>query len=197
MSCARQHLWNARDSGIVVLSRSRLKVSVVPSGSEQLRSAGLRVTRPRLAVLAEVAERPHADVVAIASGVRARLGSLSTQAAYDVLYALTDAGLLRRIEPAGSTARFELRTGDNHHHLVCRSCGVIADVDCATGAAPCLHASDEAGYLIDEAEVTFWGLCPQCRPGTINPTSGDAHEHIRIDTHPRPAEAGPAHAAGR
>jgi len=130
---------------------------------DELRAAGLRVTRPRLAVLAEVAAHPHADVDTITTGARARLGSLSTQAVYDVVHALTDAGLLRRIEPAGSPVRFELATGDNHHHLVCRQCQAIVDVPCATGAAPCLQASDEAGYLIDEAEVTYWGLCSACQ----------------------------------
>jgi len=134
---------------------------------EDLRATGLRVTRPRLAVLAEVAAHPHADVDTIARGARARLGSLSTQAAYDVVHALTDAGLLRHIEPAGSPARFELATGDNHHHLVCRACGQIVDVACATGDAPCLEADDDAGYLVDEAEVTYWGLCAACRPSSV------------------------------
>ena len=132
---------------------------------DELRAAGLRVTRPRLAVLAEVRDHPHADVDTIAAGARNRLGSLSTQAVYDVLYALTAAGLLRRIEPAGSPARFELQTGDNHHHLVCRDCDAIVDVDCDAGRTPCLQPSDDAGYLIDEAEVTFWGVCPACQPG--------------------------------
>lgn len=130
---------------------------------DRLRAAGLRVTRPRLAVLAEVASHPHASVETIASSARARLGSLSTQAVYDVVHALTDARLLRRIEPAGSPARFELATGDNHHHLVCRNCHEIVDVECATGRAPCLQASHDAGYLIEEAEVTYWGVCPSCR----------------------------------
>ncbi len=130
---------------------------------DELQAAGLRVTRPRLAVLAEVAECPHAEVDAIAVGARNRLGSLSTQAVYDVLYALTGAGLLRRFEPAGSPARFELETGDNHHHVVCRSCAAIVDVDCATGERPCLLAGANTGYVIDEAELTFWGLCPVCR----------------------------------
>nr|WP_090279369.1 Fur family transcriptional regulator [Mycolicibacterium komanii]CRL75264.1 fur family protein transcriptional regulator [Mycolicibacterium komanii] len=129
----------------------------------RLRMSGLRVTKPRLAVLAEVSERPHADVEAITVGARKRIGSLSTQAVYDVLYALTDAGLLRRIEPAGSPARFELETGDNHHHLVCRSCGEIVDVECATGEKPCLQTDIESGYLIEQAEVTFWGICPECQ----------------------------------
>ncbi|KUH95626.1 Fur family transcriptional regulator [Mycobacterium sp. IS-3022] len=130
---------------------------------DRLRASGLRVTKPRLAVLAEVSEHPHADVERITAGARKRIGSLSTQAVYDVLYALTDAGLLRRLEPAGSPARFELETGDNHHHLVCRSCGGIADVDCVTGEKPCLRAGDQSGYLIDQAELTFWGICPDCQ----------------------------------
>lgn len=130
---------------------------------ERLRAVGLRVTRPRLAVLAELGAHPHADVETITQGARARLGSLSVQAAYDVVHALTDAGLLRHVEPAGFPARYELATGDNHHHLVCRLCHEIVDVECATGRAPCLEASDDAGYLIDEAEVTYWGICPRCQ----------------------------------
>ena len=131
-----------------------------------LRAASLRVTAPRLAVLTEVHGHPHADVETIAGGVRRQLGSVSTQAVYDVLRALTDAGLLRRIEPAGSPARFEARVGDNHHHVVCRRCGAIADVDCAVGEAPCLEASNPSGFAIDEAEVTYWGICPACSPDT-------------------------------
>ncbi len=131
---------------------------------DELRAAGLRVTQPRLAVLAEVSEHSHSDVDDIAAGARSRLGgSLSTQAVYDVVNALTEAGILRLFRPIGSPARFELQTGDNHHHLVCRSCGGITDVECAVGRAPCLHASDDAGYRIDEAEVTFWGTCPNCQ----------------------------------
>jgi Fe2+ or Zn2+ uptake regulation protein len=127
-----------------------------------LRGAGLRVTQPRLAVLAALAEAPHADVEAIATATRTVLGTVSTQAVYDVLRALTEAGLARRIEPAGSPARFELRVGDNHHHVVCRVCGSIADVDCAVGERPCLTASEAHGFVIDEAEVTYWGICPDC-----------------------------------
>ncbi|WP_072690203.1 Fur family transcriptional regulator [Rhodococcus marinonascens] len=129
----------------------------------QLRSAGLRVTAPRVAVLNTVAMRPHSDVDDIAAVVRGELGSVSTQAVYDVLRACTTAGLLRRIEPAGSPARFETRTGDNHHHLVCRGCGTVVDVDCAVGEAPCLEPSQSHGFEIDEAEVVFWGLCSQCQ----------------------------------
>jgi Fe2+ or Zn2+ uptake regulation protein len=127
-----------------------------------LRGAALRVTRPRVAVLSAVHEHPHADTDQIIGVTRQSLGEVSHQAVYDVLRALTLAGLVRRIEPAGSVARYEARVGDNHHHVVCRSCGAIADVDCAVGAAPCLTASDAQGFLIDEAEVTYWGLCPDC-----------------------------------
>jgi len=128
-----------------------------------LRGAGLRVTRPRVAVLTAAYEHPHADTDSIIGAVREDLGEVSTQAVYDVLRALTGAGLLRRIEPAGSVARYESRVGDNHHHVVCRSCGAIADVDCAVGDVPCLTPSDAHGYRIDEAEVIYWGLCPACR----------------------------------
>jgi Fur family ferric uptake transcriptional regulator len=127
-----------------------------------LRAAPLRVTRPRLAVLAAVHAHPHADTDSILGAVRRDLPSVSHQAVYDVLRALTDAGLIRRIQPAGSTARYESRVGDNHHHVVCRSCGSIADVDCAVDATPCLVASDDHGYVIDEAEVVYWGSCPAC-----------------------------------
>ena len=127
-----------------------------------LRGAALRVTRPRVAVLSTVHRHPHADTESIIRRVRAELGEVSAQAVYDVLRALTAAGLVRRIEPAGSVARYEARVGDNHHHVVCRSCGDIADVDCAVGDTPCLTASDDHGYVIDEAEVVYWGLCPAC-----------------------------------
>jgi Fur family ferric uptake transcriptional regulator len=127
-----------------------------------LRRADLRVTRPRLAVLTAVGDHPHADTSSIADAVRRDFGAVSLQAIYDVLRALTDAGLIRCIRPAGSVARYESRVGDNHHHVACRSCGAIADVDCATGTTPCLTASQDHGYSIDEAEVVFWGLCPDC-----------------------------------
>ncbi len=127
-----------------------------------LRDAGLRVTRPRLAVLAAVHGRPHAVTETLLADVRADLGAVSHQAVYDVLRALTDAGLVRRIQPAGSVARYEARIGDNHHHVVCRGCGSIADVDCAVGDTPCLTASDDSGFSIDEAEVVYWGHCPTC-----------------------------------
>ena len=127
-----------------------------------LRDASLHVTRPRVAVLGAVHAHPHADTSSIIGRVREELGGVSQQAVYDVLRALTDAGLVRRIAPAGSVARYESRVGDNHHHVVCRSCGVIADVDCAVGVAPCLTAAEDHGFVIDEAEVIYRGLCSDC-----------------------------------
>ena len=127
-----------------------------------LRGVALRVTRPRVAVLSAVYERPHADTDSIIGVVRADLGEVSHQAVYDVLRALTATRLVRRIQPTGFLARYESRVGDNHHHVVCRSCGAIADVDCAVGDAPCLIASDGHGFTIDEAEVIYWGRCPGC-----------------------------------
>ncbi|MFI8694734.1 Fur family transcriptional regulator [Dietzia maris] len=128
-----------------------------------LRDAGLRVTSPRLAVLAVVAGRPHIAAEDVATLVRERLGAVSTQTVYDALRVCTDVGLMRRIEPAGSPALYERRTGDNHHHLVCRKCGRIEDVECAVGHAPCLTADRDHGFEIDEAEVNYWGTCPECR----------------------------------
>jgi Fe2+ or Zn2+ uptake regulation protein len=133
-----------------------------PSTAEELRGAGLRVTAARVALLETVRSGDHLDAEAIAAGVRDRVGHVSLQAVYEALHALTGAGLVRRIEPAGSPTRYEGRVMDNHHHVVCRSCGVVADVDCATGEAPCLTASDDHGFSIDEAEVVYWGLCPDC-----------------------------------
>ncbi|MCI3271819.1 Fur family transcriptional regulator [Streptomyces cylindrosporus] len=133
-----------------------------PSTADELRGAGLRVTAARVALLETVRQGDHLGVEAIASGVRERVGHISLQAVYEALHALTTAGLVRRIEPPGSPARFEGRVGDNHHHLVCRSCGAVFDVDCAVGHAPCLTASDDRGFAIDEAEVIYWGLCPDC-----------------------------------
>jgi len=127
-----------------------------------LRGAALRVTRPRVAVLHAVHLNPHADTDAIIVAARRELPDVSHQAVYDCLHALTASRLVRRIQPAGSVARYESRTGDNHHHVVCRSCGVIADVDCAVGEAPCLTASDDGGFAIDEAEVVYWGRCAGC-----------------------------------
>ena len=127
-----------------------------------VRGAALRVTRPRIAVLSAVHAHPHADTDSIIRVVRERLGQVSHQAVYDVLRVLTEVGLVRRIQPSGSVARYEARVEDNHHHVVCRSCGAIADVDCAVGRTPCLTAADDAGYVIDEAEVLYWGRCPAC-----------------------------------
>ncbi|MDN4163239.1 Fur family transcriptional regulator [Nocardioides abyssi] len=133
-----------------------------PDFAALLRAASLRVTKPRLAVLTAVHEHPHADTDTVIGHVRADLGAVSHQAVYDVLRALTEAGIVRRIQPAGATARYEARVGDNHHHLVCRSCGTIADVDCAVGHVPCLTASDDHGFTVEEAEVVYWGTCPAC-----------------------------------
>ncbi|MEU2880249.1 Fur family transcriptional regulator [Streptomyces sp. NPDC007070] len=133
-----------------------------PATAQELRDAGLRVTAARVALLDIVRQGDHLDAEAIAAGVRDRVGHVSLQAVYEALRALTAAGLVRRIEPAGSPARYEGRVGDNHHHLVCRSCGAVADVDCAAGEAPCLTAADDHGFSIDEAEVIYWGLCPGC-----------------------------------
>ena len=131
-----------------------------------LQESGLRVTRPRLAVLQAVNLNAHSDTEAITRFARAHLGSVSHQTVYDALRALTEAGLLRRIQPAGSVARYEARVGDNHHHVVCRTCGDIQDVDCAVSHAPCLTVSDDAGFEIDEAEVVYWGRCPACSDTT-------------------------------
>lgn len=138
-----------------------------PDVETALRDASLRVTRPRAAVLTAVYEHPHADTESIIGAVRTSLGEVSHQAVYDALRALTAAGLVRRIQPSGSVARYESRVGDNHHHVVCRSCGAIADVDCAVASTPCLTASDDHGFAIDEAEVTYWGVCPDCSTDII------------------------------
>ena len=132
---------------------------------DTLSGAVLRVTRPRVAVLSAVHDHPHADTDSIIGATRERLPDVSHQAVYDVLRALTSAGLVRRLQPSGSVARYEARVADNHHHVVCRSCGVIVDVDCAVGYAPCLTATDDAGFEIDEAEVIYWGRCPACVAG--------------------------------
>ena len=135
-----------------------------PTASERLRERGLNVTAPRLAVLAVIEDLGgHVDASAIAAAARDRLGSVSTPAVYDILNALTDAGLLRRIQPAGSPARYETRVGDNHHHLICRSCGAVEDIDCVVGSAPCLDAGAHTAFTVEEAEITFWGECERCR----------------------------------
>jgi Fur family transcriptional regulator, stress-responsive regulator len=159
-------------------------VPTTPDVERLLRGADLRVTRPRMAVLSAVYAHPHADTDSIIDAVRADHGEVSHQAVYDVLRALTAAGLVRRIEPAGSVARYESRVGDNHHHLVCRTCGAIADVDCAVGDTPCLTASDDNGYSIDEAEVTYWGLCPAC---TTEP--GPSSQAPRTTSSPKDSRA--------
>jgi len=139
-----------------------MTASQTPTIAEELRGAGLRVTAARVALLETVRDGDHLGVEAIASGVRDRVGHVSVQAVYEALHALTAAGLVRRIAPAGSPALFEGRVGDNHHHVVCRSCGVVSDVDCAVGEVPCLTAAEDHGFVIEEAEVIYWGLCPDC-----------------------------------
>ncbi|MEM8619803.1 MAG: Fur family transcriptional regulator [Actinomycetota bacterium] len=133
-----------------------------------LRGHGLNVTAQRLAVLRAIAEHPHVTADTVAESVRSEIGTISRQAVYDALAVLADRGILRRIQPAGSAARYERRVGDNHHHLVCRGCGAMVDVDCAVGYTPCLTAANDHGYTIDEAEVVYWGHCPECQtaPGT-------------------------------
>ena len=141
----------------------------MPTASDlerSLREVGLRVTRPRTAVLSTVHEHPHADTDSILGFVRQDHGDVSHQAVYDVLRVLTDRGLVRRIQPTGSLARYEARVGDNHHHVICRTCGRTDDVDCAVGYTPCLTAADSSGYDIDEAEVIYWGRCPACLAAT-------------------------------
>jgi Fe2+ or Zn2+ uptake regulation protein len=133
--------------------------------AERLRGAGLRVTSARVAILEILYADGHLTAEAVAERVRGRVGHVSTQAVYEALHALTGASLLRRIEPAGSPARYESRVGDDHHHLVCRTCGAVTDVDCAVGHAPCLDPANTAGYEVDEADVIYWGVCPACRGG--------------------------------
>lgn len=158
-----------------------------------LRAAGLRVTRPRLAVLRAVHERPHADTATLVAAVREREGAVSRQAVYDVLDALTTAGLLRRIQPAGHVARYEARVGDNHHHAVCRSCGHVTDVDCVVGEAPCLDPRDGAGYDIDEAEVVFWGSCVACGGAAAPQATGPARTAARDNVNAPHATTGQEH----
>lgn len=143
---------------------------VQPDPTQTLRTHGVQVTAQRLAVLRAVAARPHATADTIADAVRTEIGAISRQAVYDALGMLADKGIIRRIQPAGSAARYETRVGDNHHHLICRICGTTVDVDCAVGAAPCLNAADTRGYRIDEAEVIYWGACPQCQTESRVPT---------------------------
>jgi Fur family ferric uptake transcriptional regulator len=153
---------------------------MAPNSADVLRRHGLQVTAQRLAVLAAVSRFPHSTADEIAGAVRAEIGVISRQAVYDSLATLADKGLIRRIQPAGSPARFEDRVGDNHHHLICRGCGRTVDVDCAVGAAPCLTPADAAGYEVDEAEVVYWGRCPECvardgiRPTAVSKTAPDS-----------------------
>jgi Fur family ferric uptake transcriptional regulator len=149
---------------------------VTDAAASALHAAGLRVTGPRLAVLAWLAEHPHATADAVGAGLGAQGRTVSTQAVYDVLAACTQAGLVRRIEPAGHPARYERRVGDNHHHVVCRRCGVTADVDCVVGPAPCITPDQAHGYAVDEAEIVFWGLCPTCQA-----TEPGDHQHEEKD----------------
>jgi Fur family transcriptional regulator, stress-responsive regulator len=152
--------------------------------SRLLRGAGLRVTRPRLAVLDALVDLAHADTDSVITAVRRDLPEVSHQAVYDSLRTLTEHGLARRIQPTGSVARYEARVGDNHHHLVCRSCGAITDVDCAVGHVPCLSASDDHGYVVDEAEFVFWGLCPDCAAASAAATTSRSTDQ----DHPRRQE---------
>ena len=140
------------------------------TAAEELRGAGLRVTAVRVALLEAVRHGDHLGVEALAAGVRERVGHVSLQAVYEALNALAATGLVRRIQPAGSPARFEGRIGDNHHHVICRACGAVADVDCAVGEAPCLTAADDHGFEIDEAEVIYWGVCPDCSATAATPS---------------------------
>ena len=148
-----------------------VSVNLTPDTERLLRGASMRVTAPRRAVLTAVHEHPHTDTDTLLRATRKSLGAVSHQAVYDVLRALTDVGLVRRIQPSGSVARYEARIGDNHHHVVCRSCGDVADVDCAVGEAPCLTASNDAGFVIDEAEVIYWGRCPSCATNNSAPST--------------------------
>jgi len=156
--------------------------------AELVRSAGLRVTASRVAVLRSLSRCPHADTETVIRQVRAELGSVSPQAVYNVLAAFVEAGLVRRIEPAGSLALYELRVADNHHHVVCRKCGAVQDVDCALGRRPCLTPSDTHGYVLDEAEVTYWGICPACQSGPSTPQVAQAtasQDHSTEERQPR------------
>jgi Fur family ferric uptake transcriptional regulator len=152
-------------SSLESFKKIRLSARVIPPAphlEHELREAGLRVTQQRVAVLDAVRRLPHADTESLITAVRTETGEISHQAVYDVLRVLTEAGLVRKIQPLGTVARYESRVGDNHHHVVCRGCGAIADVDCAVGDTPCLTASDAGGFVIDEAEVIYWGRCPAC-----------------------------------
>lgn len=160
--------------------------------AEALRATRLRVTAPRLGVMVALAAQPHSDTDTVIRAVRRDLGSVSAQAVYNVLAALVEVGLVRRIEPAGSPALYEIRVGDNHHHIVCRTCGATTDVDCAVGRRPCLTPAEARGYALDEAEVTFWGLCPECQsPTNGSPTNGSRPpKHKQADARPEKKKEG-------
>jgi Fe2+ or Zn2+ uptake regulation protein len=146
----------------------------MPDPTALLRDHGLRVTAARIAVLSAIAHQPHAPADEIAGAARDHLGALSTAAVYEVLHTFTEVGLVRRIEPAGSPARYETRTADNHHHAVCRRCGAVSDVDCAVGPAPCLEPSNTNGFVVEQAEVTWWGVCASCNDTTSSNDSTDS-----------------------
>jgi Fur family ferric uptake transcriptional regulator len=152
------------------------------SAAELLRERGVKVTAQRLAVLRAVSDRPHLTADRVFEAAKNEIGTISRQAVYDALRILLDNDLIRRIQPAGSAARFEDRTGDNHHHLICRICGRLVDVDCAVGATPCLTAADDMGYEIDEAEVAYWGRCPECLAQARAGTSGRIHDELDVTT---------------
>ena len=166
---------------------------MTPDPVELLRHRGIQVTAQRLAVLRAVSAQPHIAADAVADAVRAEIGAISLQSVYDALSLLVAEGLLRRIQPSGSPARFETRVGDNHHHLVCRVCGRVVDVDCAVGAAPCLTASDDRGYEIDEAEVAYWGRCPDCVAGGRTPATLEPAPRRRRTRAAAPAAGRPSH----
>lgn len=169
-----------------------MQVSLVANFTETLRNADLRVTRPRIAVLYSVHQNPHSDTETIIRLVRGYLPDVSRQAVYSILAALTDGGLLRRVQPSGSIARYESRVGDNHHHTVCRTCGVIADVDCAVGDAPCLAPSDANGFQLDQAEVIYWGLCPDCWASELPRANGAYRPTTHVPDHtPCPSDNRP------
>lgn len=162
-------------------------IGPVAEPADVLRARGIQVTAQRLAVLRAVSAEPHVTADAVAAAVRSDIGAISLQSVYDALNVLVGEGLIRRIQPAGSPARFEDRVGDNHHHLICRICGRVVDVECAAGAAPCLRAADERGYDIDEAEVAYWGRCPDCQQRQEGPPAAAPAAPAR-----RPRRSSPA-----
>jgi Fe2+ or Zn2+ uptake regulation protein len=166
---------------------------VIISPTDLLRQRGIQVTAQRLAVLRAVSGRPHISAEDVTQVVGIEIGAISRQAVYDALGVLADKGLIRRIQPVGSPARYEDRVDDNHHHLICRVCGRLVDVDCAVGAAPCLTASDNNGYEIDEADVAYWGRCPQCQAEGHTPSRFDSSTAHRRSPRSTPAQKSPSH----